>query len=198
MIVLKAVSWSSITTSRSKYFWYSSPILAFSSNDFLMSSSWKKRAWGKGGVRFWKNHALVKSTLEVNLCARDLYKGVVCIALHHRPLYILSGNTKRRIWKIYVHTVCSSGRKYWSLCPASQGSDKKTQATYVQMLKEDEIYVHQVRALLTSCPLLRQISGSANWSRVALRTSHGFYTVCCYLTVLTFCCVCEWSGFWLC
>ena len=72
----------------------------------------------------------------------------------------------------------------------------KTQATYVQTIKEHgrrTMYV-QIRweshSLLTSFPVLcRQKSGSANCSRVALRTSHGFYTICCYLTHFTFGCI---------
>lgn len=69
----------------------------------------------------------------------------------------------------------------------TQGGGKEAQSSYVQIMK---VELDQKRLctrsearsfrdeLLTSCPSLRQ-SGLANCSRVALRTSHGFYTISC-------------------
>ena len=121
---------------------------------------------------------------------RDLYIGVISTAPRaRRPVYILSA-TKMRIWKIYMYkSRCwrmRGGKKSWSLW---QTIKAVTQTRYVQMMIEhgadlcsdDQRRNHSRGSqLLTSCPSRRQ-SGSANCSRVALRTSHGFYTICCHL-----------------
>ena len=184
MIVLKAVSWSSITTSRSKYFWYSSLMRAFSSNDFLMSSSWKRKAWGKRG-EFSK-----EITHRSKALLRSVYvQRFVQESFAAQCTFLFSfSETNRRIWKIYVHNMCRrirSGR----ISADNEGGDERPRRRMFRcwrgsrMASEVEVSTRKHSRPICSLPARRegkyQDRQTALWSHFAPATGSIQFTVIC-------------------